>query len=95
MKRPMVNALTLCYFLAGPVTRGQNAGEIERSTPDPYRVTPQGYVSGPGGKGCVLLLTASEYTQGLRRGKTWRRDCVNTARDGIRLACWRGENVSP
>lgn len=74
MKRPMVNAITMSYFTAGPVQDGQQAGDFERSSPDPYRGdTPSGYVSVPVGKECVLLLTASEYTQGLRRGKVWRR----------------------
>jgi hypothetical protein len=54
----MVNAITMSYFTAGPVTGGQKAGEFERSTLALYRVdTPSGYVSVPVGKGGASLLT--------------------------------------
>jgi len=36
-------------------------------------VTPAGLVPVPVGKGCVLILTRTEYLRGLRRGKWWRR----------------------
>lgn len=73
MKRPMVNAITMNYFTAGPSKDSLEAGKFPRSIPNPYRATPQGYVAVDAGKGCVLLLTAQEYTQALKRGKVWRR----------------------
>jgi len=79
MRRPY-NALTLRYLLTGPTQDGQNAGDWGRSAPDPGRDTPQGYVSVPVGKSCVLLLTDREYTQGLKRGKRWRRTQERMAR---------------
>lgn len=42
-------------------------------TPVQGETLPTALVSVPVGKGCVLLLTATEYTRALRRGKWWRR----------------------
>lgn len=75
----MVNPVTMSYFTAGPVQDGPNAVKNGRSSPDPYRDTPFDYVSVPVGKGCVLILTASEYRTGLKRGKTWRRQVARAS----------------
>lgn len=86
MKRPMVNAITMNYFTAGPSKDSLEAGKFPRSTPAPYRDIPSdGYVKVDAGKGCVLLLTAQEYTQALKRGKTWRRRQARAQRTRERL----------
>lgn len=40
MKRPMVNAITIAYF-SEPIQDSEKAGNLERSSPDPYQGVPQ------------------------------------------------------
>lgn len=83
----MTNSVTFGYLTAGPVTDGQQAGEIERSTPDPLitgDTPPDGYVQVNAGKDCCLLLTKQEYMTGLKRGKTWRRRVARARRKSFR-----------
>ncbi len=41
---------------------------------------PPGYVPIPLGKGCLLMLTQTEYLAGVRRGKLWRRAVAQAQR---------------
>jgi replicative DNA helicase len=46
---------------------------LARRTPVQGETLPAGLVLVPLGKGCALLLTATEFARGLWRGKWWRR----------------------
>ena len=52
----------------------------------PTQPVPPGLIPVPLPKGCVLLLTQTEYAAGVRRGKQWKRRCQDTAREEKRQA---------
>lgn len=53
-------------------------------TPVQDETLPAGLISVAVGKGCLLVLTATEYAQGIRRGKWWRRRTALAKRTGAR-----------
>lgn len=57
-------------------------GQFENSTGGGGVITetPPGLYGIPVGKGCVLLLTVSEYARALARGKAYRRGLALKAR---------------
>ena len=55
-----------------------------RRTPVRGEMLPPDLICLPLGTGCLLLLTATEYTRALRRGKWWRRHEALTKRTGAR-----------
>jgi hypothetical protein len=42
---------------------------------------PDGLLAVPLSKGCILLLTAREFTAGVRRGKWWKRRAAMLKRE--------------